>query len=89
MTVVPLSTTVPVCVMPYHCEIRIPFELPAYWGDVPRWIKGDMVNAVGFHRVDLLHIGKDAHGKRVYQTEVLSRDLMTNIQGCILRSLGL
>jgi mRNA interferase MazF len=55
-TVVPLSLTKPKPVMPYNKLIRIPFELPKRWGDAERWIKGDMVNAVGFHRVDLLRL---------------------------------
>lgn len=32
-TVVPLSLTPPEKEMPYHCTIRIPFELPKEWGD--------------------------------------------------------
>jgi mRNA interferase MazF len=88
VTVVPLSTTAPTLIMPYHCEINIPFVLPAFWGNRPRWVKADMVNAVGFHRVDLLHLGKDASGKRLYQTEVLPSEILSRIRLCVLRGLG-
>ena len=64
ITVVPLSTTEPIPHMNFYCEIEISFKLPAYWGHRRRWIKGDMINAVGFHRVDLLSLGKDLTGKR-------------------------
>lgn len=36
LTVVPLSTTAPDKVMPYHCQIDISFELPPRWGNVAR-----------------------------------------------------
>jgi mRNA interferase MazF len=89
VTVVPLSTTAPRPVMPYHCKINIPFALPAFWGSCERWVKGDMVNAVSFQRVDLLSLGKDANGKRLYQQETLSHELLRKVQACVLRSLGL
>lgn len=88
-TVVPLSLTDPMKVMPYHRRIRVPFELPRSWGDRERWIKGDMVNAVGFHRVDLLRLGKNEAGKRVYQMETLPADLFKTVRICALHGLGL
>lgn len=89
ITVVPLSTTEPIPQMNFQCEIEIPFALPTFWGRRRRWIKGDMINAVGFHRVDLLSLGKDLTGKRVYQKEVLSRSTMDQIVRCVLTSIGL
>ncbi|MCO6048799.1 type II toxin-antitoxin system PemK/MazF family toxin [Mesorhizobium sp. RP14(2022)] len=88
-TIVPLSLTAPLKEMPYHKQIRLPFELPREWGDMERWIKGDMVNAVGFHRIDLLRLGKDDRGKRVYQTAALPADLMKLVRQCVLHGLGL
>ncbi|MDZ7906583.1 MAG: type II toxin-antitoxin system PemK/MazF family toxin [Cypionkella sp.] len=58
LTVVPLSTTAPTILMPYHCQIDIPFHLPAPWGNVPRWVKGDMINAVSFDQANLLSLEK-------------------------------
>lgn len=76
VTVVPLSTTEPVKVMPYHFRFSIPFELPAYWSSKECWVKGDMINAVSFDRCDLLLLGKSSDGKRQYQTQTLSVELL-------------
>ena len=88
-TVVPLSMTPPSKVMPYHKEIIIPFNLPGEWGNKKRWIKGDMVNTVGFQRMDLLRLGKDVNGKRIYQVSCLPDDVMTTVRRCVLHGLGL
>ena len=88
-TIVPLSTTPPDHVMPYHAEITLPFQLPERWGNRPRWIKGDMVNAVGFHRLDLLLLGKDRTGKRVYQTQPLPSGMLRIVRQCVLQGIGL
>ena len=88
-TVVPLSTTAPDPVMAYHYELDIPFQLPKYWGNRARWVKADMVCALGFHRLDLLSLGKDRHGRRQYQMQTLSRVHLDNISKCVLTSIGL
>lgn len=64
-------------------------ELPAYWGKRTRWVKGDMVASVSFQRVDLLRVGKDAHGKRLYQTQTLPKPDLERVLNCVLRSLGI
>ncbi|MEQ9487534.1 MAG: type II toxin-antitoxin system PemK/MazF family toxin [Alphaproteobacteria bacterium] len=89
VTVVPLSLTEPDNILPFHQQIDVPFALPEKWGNRPRWIKGDMVNAVGFHRVDLLRLGKDKNGDRIYQTSVLDDALFTVVKRCVLHGLGL
>lgn len=88
-TIVPLSTTKPEHMMPYHAEIVVPFQLPAKWGNRVRWVKGDMVYAAGFHRLDLVRLDKDRTGKRVYQTRTLPTEMMKIVQGCVLHGLGL
>lgn len=88
VTVVPLSLTEPETILPFHKQIDIPFELPK-WGNQPRWIKGDMVNAVGFHRVSLLRFDKDQQGKRTYQTSVLDDDMFKVVKRCVLHGMGL
>ena len=65
-TVVALSTTPPTPRMAYHCEITLPRPLPPPFDSPTMWVKGDMVVAVGFHRLDLVRIGKDKSGKRSY-----------------------
>lgn len=89
VTVVPLSLTDPDPVLPFHKQIDIPFHLPHPWGNQPRWIKGDMVNAVGFHRVELLRLGKDKTGTRIYQTAVLDEEMFKVVKRCVLHGLGL
>lgn len=88
-TVVPLSLTQPAKIMPYHKLIAMPFQLPAFWGQQNRWVKGDMVNAVGFHRVDLLRLGKGADGKRTYQMLPVPDQLMAEVRRCVLHGMGL
>lgn len=88
-TVVPLSLTEPNPKMAYNKPIRIPFELPRYWGDHERWIAGDMVNAVAFHRMNLLRLGKDRCGKRIYQMQSLPPDLFKLVRACALHGMGL
>jgi mRNA interferase MazF len=89
VTVVPLSLTAPEKILPFHKQIDIPFELPRPWGNQARWIKGDMINAVGFHRVDLLRLGKDREGKRIYQTSVLEEEMFNIVKRCVLHGIGL
>jgi uncharacterized protein YifN (PemK superfamily) len=89
ITVVPLSLTPPEPILPFHKQIDIPFELPKHWSKGNRWIKGDMINAVGFHRVDLLCLGKDRQGKRIYQLEVLPEAMFNDVKICVLHGMGL
>lgn len=87
-TVVPLSLTPPEAIMPYHKQIEIPFEMPKKWGGGNRWIKGDMVNSVGFHRIDFLMLGKDKTGKRIYQYQALPDELFKVVKKCALHGMG-
>jgi mRNA interferase MazF len=87
-TVIALSTTSPMQVMPYHVELTIPFQLPAYWTQKICWAKCDMVYAAGFHRIDLLRLGKQGD-KRIYQTKSLPTTSFQEIQRAMLHGLGL
>src|SRR6056297_3706516 len=84
VTVVPLSTTAPDPVMPYHCEIHVEVELPRRWSAETCWVKGDMLYALSFERVDLFNLGRDESGRRRYQTETICRDTLSRVQKCIL-----
>lgn len=87
-TVVALSGTAPDPVMPYHCWLEVEPPLPTPWnGD--NWVKGDMVNAVGFHRLDLIRVGKDSRGKRRYRYDTLTSEQMRQVRACVLKGLGL
>jgi len=87
-TIVPLSLTPPDVIMPYHKQIDITFKMPQEWGNHTRWIKGDMVNSVGFHRIDFLRIGKDRTGKRIYQFNSLPEAEFTAVKRCALHGMG-
>jgi uncharacterized protein YifN (PemK superfamily) len=88
-TVVALSTTEPSPEMPYHCQITLDPPLPHPWGDMARWVKGDMVAAVGFHRLDLPRFGKDGSGKRIYRFAAVSDEDLRQVRQCVLSALGL
>lgn len=88
-TVVALSTEPPSRVMPYHQQIDLQPELPEPWESNGVWVKGDMVNAVGFHRLDFFRIGKDARGKRQYLYSPLTNDNIKIIRSCVLKAIGL
>lgn len=53
------------------------------------WIKGDMVNTVGFHRIDLIRLGKDKYGNRQYLKTPVGKELLQTAHHCLLNSLGL
>lgn len=88
-TVAPMSLTPPEREMPFHCRLRIPFQLPPRWGDQERWVKGDMIYAAGLHRVELLSLGRDRTGKRVYQTSTIPDEDFLRVQRAVLHGLGL
>jgi mRNA interferase MazF len=53
------------------------------------WVKADMLATVGFHRLNLIGIGRDQYGKRKYLTLAISRDDLENIRQCVLHALGM
>jgi uncharacterized protein YifN (PemK superfamily) len=89
VTVVPLSTTPPNPIAPYHCEIDINVELPDRWSAKRCWVKGDMIYSLGFDRVDLFCLDKTPDGRRIYQTETVSRDTLLTVQRCVMAGLGI
>jgi len=88
-TVVCLSGTAPAPAMPYHCQIDIRPELPGGWESDGIWVKGDMIYAVGLHRLDLIRTGKTREGKRTYRFDTVSSEQMKQIKSCVLKGLGM
>lgn len=87
-TVIALSASPPTPQMGYHCRLELDPPLPAPWtGDT--WVKGDMVNAVGFHRLDFIRIGKDASGRRMYRYEIVTAEQLRQVLQCLLCAVGL
>jgi uncharacterized protein YifN (PemK superfamily) len=88
-TVVALSRTVPAPIMSYHARIDLRPALPLPWQSDDIWVKGDMINTVGFHRLDLFRLGKDVEGARKYLLDPLEEAIMAEVHGCVLAGLGL
>ncbi|MEX0730602.1 MAG: type II toxin-antitoxin system PemK/MazF family toxin [Aquisalimonadaceae bacterium] len=92
VTVVALSSARPDPVMPYH--YHLPRSCLPQLGRFDRaetWVKGDMIYTVGFHRLDLIQLGRrnPNTGKRVYFSDRLGRERMREIYSCVLRGLNL
>ena len=88
-TVVALSTTAPEPVMQYHCQIDLPQELPDWFEKEGVWVKGDMVASVGFHRLDLVRLGKDVRGRREYCYRSVTDENLRKIRRCVLAGMGM
>jgi mRNA interferase MazF len=65
-TIVPLSTTPPNPIMPYHYELTLsdPLLPPPYNSRI-QWVKADMFATVSFNRLFIPCAGKDKKGKRM------------------------
>lgn len=88
-TVVPLSTTPPNPVCPYHFELHVTPPLPHPYNAPSHWVKADMIYTVAFSRLYLPFDGKDASGKRNYDVRVIDAADLLKIQECVLHALGL
>jgi uncharacterized protein YifN (PemK superfamily) len=88
-TVVPLSTTPPDQICPYHFRLHVTPPLPSPYNADFHWVKADMVYTVAFRRLHFLFDGKDASGKRNYDVRVIDAADLLKIQACILHGLGL
>jgi len=88
-TVVALSNTEPSHKLSYHCQIDIRPRLPDGFNSDGVWVKGDMLYAVGFQRLDFIRTGKADSGKRLYYYDALGNAEMRKVRECVLRGLGL
>ena len=64
--VVPLSTTAPMQVRPWHYRLVLTEPITSHFSSLECWAKCDMVAAVSFGRLNLPIAGKE-HGKRIYK----------------------
>lgn len=87
--VAPLSTTDPEEQHPWHCLINTPKTLPAPYDSKVHWLKGDMVAAVGFHRLFMPTKGKDKYGNRLYVKIRLSLPEMRQVRRCVAAALSI
>lgn len=91
VTVVALSTARPNPSRSFHCQLpKKSLPMTGKFQSNETWVKGDMIYAVGFHRLNLIKLGgRDANGKRLYFKARLGRDRMREIYGCVLHGLNL
>nr|WP_181374949.1 type II toxin-antitoxin system PemK/MazF family toxin [Polaromonas sp. H8N]AWD72274.1 toxin, PemK superfamily [Polaromonas sp. H8N] len=88
-TVVPLSTTDPNPVEPYHYRLHTIPPLPSPYDKPAHWVKTDMVYTVSFERLFLMRSGMGADGKRIYDQRVIDKADMLKIQAALLHGIGL
>jgi uncharacterized protein YifN (PemK superfamily) len=88
-TVVALSTTAPNQIAAYHYELAMNLPLPGRWNAARMWVKGDMLLAASFDRLDRFMVGKTAAGVRTYQSFQVPAGTLPDIQKAVLNGLGL
>ncbi len=89
-TVVPLSSTKPKYLKPFH--YRLPKNLlpnDRFFQSKETWLKGDMVNTVSHKRLSFIRVGKHSDGRRKYFHQRLNSDQREVIQQCLISGLGL
>lgn len=92
VTVAAMSTAVPKKIMPYHYQVpKASMPQLGTFQEKNTWLKGDMIYAVGFHRLELIRLNKkDPNtGKRVYFDRRLGKEQMNKIYTCVLHGLSL
>lgn len=78
-TVIPISSQTPETLRDYHYKLPDE-EMPHILRNGnDNWLKIDMVTTVAFFRLDLLWHGRDAHGKRVYESSPISLEHQVEI----------
>ena len=88
-TVVPLSTSPPDPVEPYHYRLHTIPPLPDPYNSPSHWVKADMVYTVSFDRLFLMHSSKGADGKRIYDQRVIDKADLIKIKAALLHGIGL
>lgn len=91
VTVVGLSTERPDPLMDFHYLLpKASLPMLGQFQRKESWVKGDMIYAVGFHRLNLIQLGaRDTNGKRLYFKNRLGRERMRIIYSCVLAGLNL
>ncbi len=91
VTIAALSHTEPKPPQPYHYKLpKQSMPMIGKFQDQDSWLKGDMVYTFGFHRLNLILLGrKGSDGKRLYFKDRLGRDQMRQIYQCVMHGLNL
>jgi uncharacterized protein YifN (PemK superfamily) len=88
ITVVPLSSTAPQPVMPFHHRLS-PESLPERLSSTTTWVKGDMLYTVSMERLDRVRNTPDTARRRRYIAMQITADDLLAIQQAVARGLGL
>jgi mRNA interferase MazF len=89
VTVVPLSTTAPQNVEPYHCAIELMNALPPPFDSPNMWAKCDMISTIAHSRLDRFKAGRKAvGGKRTFVSGMLNPDQIRMVKSAVLCGLG-
>jgi mRNA interferase MazF len=86
-TIVPLSTTDPRLIEPYHIRLQLPGTLPEHWS-AECWAKCDMVATVSFSRLGFMKLGKTIAGKRLYYKELLDDQTLSRLRKAVQYAIG-
>lgn len=87
-TVVPLSTTAPKPVEPFHHRMD-PHSLPGRLARKNTWAKCDMLATVSLERLDRVMVGKEPGGKRIYVADSVTAGDLEAIRRGVMIALGL
>lgn len=80
-TIVPLSTTKPISIMPWHCKIELDEPISPKWQETEMWAKCDMLYTLRFERLDRFH--KRISNQRKYYDKIISNKELFIIKNCI------
>lgn len=86
--VVPLSTTAPHPIEPFHHRLDAR-SLPKPFAGKATWAKCDMIAHVGLARLDRVKAGRGKGGKRIYVSHRVTADDLKALQRGVLQALGL
>lgn len=88
-TIVPLSTTGPNPVEPYHVLIRLPQPLPAPFDSPDMWAKCDLLSSVALDRLDRFKVKGSRHGgPRRFTTGRVSAEQLVALRAAVIQGLG-
>lgn len=87
-TVVPLSTTAPDHIRPWHYLLRTQEPLPSPYDSEYHWAKCDTIFVASFERLSLPCNGRDATGRRRYVIKCLTSDELEAIRLCVVRAIA-
>ncbi|HGX94087.1 MAG TPA: hypothetical protein ENK35_12310 [Candidatus Tenderia sp.] len=87
-TIVPLSTTAPNPVEPFHHRMA-PRSLPGKLARRETWAKCDMLATVSLERLDRVMVGKDAGGRRIYVAKQVVAEDLEAIRRGVMIALGI